>query len=411
MKRKREIEKLRGTIKKIQIFDILEVVHDHTGFLDCFELVNPDYHGHLLSDGKRKTLAQVTLLALGMNVGLNGIANSIGKDHIFGQLRNFSENYLSIGNLESALRCLIQVWDLRGYGSPLGSGKSCSSDGKVMFSYLTNLKARFHYRKGKMGLTIYWFIRDDWLGINVLVIGNDEWESWYVLDGLMTAYCQELVKQSCGDTQAQLLALWGIGHLIGFDVRARFRRIKTVKLFKSGEDFSVSPLSGVEVIDWDLIKKCLPSLFRLSDAIQSGNLESKPYLSTWNFYDEDGNNLGDGLRELGKVSRTRFILRYLMDESLQQDLQAGCNRSEFWNNFHRAVFWGRGGVISTQDPIRQQVTALCLMLLMNSIVFYNKAELGLTMEECLGDIMASPVFWSHINFLGEYHIGLSGESK
>ena len=60
-----------------------------------------------------------------------------------------------------------------------------------------------------------------------------------------------------------------------------------------------------------------------------------------------------------------------MDEDLQHEIQAACNRAEFWNNFQDGVFWGRKGVISSNNPSRQRISVLCLLLLMNSIIYYN----------------------------------------
>ena len=47
--------------------------------------------------------------------------------------------------------------------------------------------------------------------------------------------------------------------------------------------------------------------------IKSRKIRSKDFLSTWNIYDDKGINVAEGLREIGKVYRTKFILRYLMN--------------------------------------------------------------------------------------------------
>ena len=289
-----------------------------------------------------------------------------------------------------------------------GDGCGCSSDGKVTFSFVNNLLSRFHYRKGRMGVTIYWFVRNDGIANYVQVIGNDEWESWYVIDGLLNSYSDKEVRQSCGDTQGQLLSLWGLGALLGLDIRARFRALKNVKLYKSGEDFAVELVTGVDSIDWAVIKTSLSSVLKLVEAIKSRKIRSKYFLSTWNVYDEKGINVAEGLREIGKVYRTKFILRYLMDEELQQDIRKGCNRAEFWNKFQDAVFWGKSGVISSNNPNQQRMSVLFLMLVMNAIVFYNKAVFGERIENELGDVKMHPAFWQYINFIGRYHINHVG---
>ena len=281
---------------------------------------------------------------------------------------------------------------------------SCSSDGKVMFSFLNNLISRYHYRKGKSGVTIYWFVRNDWIASYVQIIGNDEWESWYVIDGMMNSYGDKKITRSCGDTQGQLLSLWSLGYLLGIEIRARFRDLKNVKLFKSSESSNVGELTGVEVINWKLIEEGFLSVWRLVEAIKSERTNSKDILSTWNIYDEAGFNVMRAVREIGKAARTIFNLNYVMDRELQQEIREGCNRAEFWNKFQDAVFWGKGGVISSNDRIKQQESALFMMLIMNSIVFYNACVYGDRSLKRSNGTSLTPVFWQYINFLGKYDV-------
>jgi TnpA family transposase len=399
--------KIDALIESLEVKDINEIlwsVHEKTGFLNSFKIVNQSYHGNSLPDEERAKVALITVLARGMNIGLKGIVKSLHGSYTIGQLINFDKNYLSIENLEEANRTIIRKWDELNFGDMWGDGCCCSSDGKVTFSFLNNMLSRFHYRKGRMGVTIYWFVRNDWIANYVQVIGNDEWESWHVIDGLLNSYCDKEVRQSCGDTQGQLLSLWGLGTLIGFDIRARFRAIKNINLYKSDENCQVEPLKYVDSIDWNIIKKCLPSVLKLVNAVKSRKIGSKDFLSTWNIYDESGINVAEGLREIGKIYRTKFLLRYLMNEELQQDIREGCNRAEFWNKFQDAVFWGNGGVISSNNTHKQHASALFLMLIMNAIVFYNKAVFGDRIEKDLDGVTMHPAFWQYINFIGKYSI-------
>jgi len=402
---KTKIDAFIESLEVKEISEILWAVHEKTGFLDCFKLVNKSYHGNSLPEEERLKLALITVLARGMNIGLKGFVKSLKGKYGIGRLTNFDENYVSIENLEEANRAIIRKWDALNYGDMWGDGCGCSSDGKVMFSFVNNLLSRFHYRKGRTGVTIYWFVRNDWIANYVQVIGNDEWESWYIIDGLLNSYCEKEVRQSCGDTQGQLLSLWGLGALLGLDIRARFRDLKNVKLYKSHENLNAEPLTEVDSINWEIIMKCIPSIFKLVEAIKSRKIRSKDFLSTWNVYDEKGINVAEGLREMGKVYRTKFILRYLMDKELQQDIREGCNRAEFWNKFQDAVFWGKGGVISSNNPNQQRLSALFLMLVMNAIVFYNKAVFGERIIKDLEGVNMHPAFWQYINFIGQFHIG------
>jgi TnpA family transposase len=93
-----------------------------------------------------------------------------------------------------------------------------------------------------------------------------------------------------------------------------------------------------------------------------------------------------------------------MNKELQQDIREGCNRAEFWNKFQDAVFWGNGGIISSNNTYRQHASALFLMLIMNAIVFYNKAAFGEPSEKQLDGVAMHSAFWQHINFIGKYNI-------
>lgn len=400
--RKKEIDAFLEALEEKEISEILWSVHKQTGFLDAFRLTNTYYHGHILTEKERQRLAMATVLARGMNIGLKGIVKALDAEYTIGRLTNFDENYVSIRNLRDANYSIIQAWDRLNLGHLWGDGSSCSSDGKVMFSFLNNLLSRFHYRKGRMGVTIYWFVRNDWIANYVQIIGNDEWESWYIIDGLLNSLCDKEVRQSCGDTQAQLLSLWGLGTLLGLDIRARFRDIKNISLYESGKSTEIGGLDSIGLIDWGLIQQTLPSIMKLVRAIENQNLASKGFVGTWNIYDDTGNNIAEGLREMGKVYRTIFLLRYLMDKELQQEIREGCNRAEFWNKFQDAVFWGRKGVISSNNPLRQAHSSLFLMLVMNAIVFYNRFYLGDHMKNELGHLDYHPVFWQYINFIGRF---------
>jgi TnpA family transposase len=125
------------------------------------------------------------------------------------------------------------------------------------------------------------------------------------------------------------------------DIRARFRAIKNVNLYESSDNCLVDPLKDIDSIDWESINKCISSVLKLVNAIKSRKVSSKEVLSTWNFYDEKGINVAEGLKEIGKVYRTKFILKYLMNKELQQNIREGCNRAEFWNKFQDGVFWGK----------------------------------------------------------------------
>jgi TnpA family transposase len=63
---------------------------------------------------------------------------------------------------------------------------------------------------------------------------------------------------------------------------------------------------------------------------------------------------------------------------------------------------GNRGVISSNNTLKQQESALFLMLIMNAIVFYNKVVFGERIAKDLVGLTMHPAFWQYINFIGKY---------
>ena len=392
------------SLEPVNIIEILKTVNKVTKFIDCFELNNREYTGHTISQSEQEVQALSLIIAKSMNIGLSGVVKMTGKDITLGKLKNFYDNYVSPNNLENALRRILNSWDKLKLGCNWGDGASCSSDGKVISSFTANLISRFHYRKRKIGVTVYWFVRNDWIANYVQVIGNDEWESWYILDGILNSFCDKEINKSCGDTQGQLLALWGLSKFLGKEIRVRFRSIKNIMLYKPDKNFNTGKLENVDVIDWDLITKGLIPISRVVETIKKKKISSRDILSTNNIFDENGFNVMDAIREVGKVTRTIFILNYMMCPDIRQEIREGCNKAEFWNKFQDFIFWGKGRVIASNNPQHQQEIILFLMLVMNAIVFYNAYKYGDEIEKYseLGELTS--IFWEHINLFGTYDI-------
>jgi TnpA family transposase len=249
-----------------------------------------------------------------------------------------------------------------------------------------------------VGVTIYWVVRDDHLASSVRIIGNQEWESWFILDDLMNPIGGKPLEVSSGDTHGQHLAAWGLADLLGKRITVRFRQLGQVKIYgpKPGKWCG---LTRVSEVNWALLRKASNSLHRVAAAIKSGAIAPSEILRIWNLYDESGVNIAEALRELGKVIRTEFILTYASDPHLREEIQQGCQRAENWNSFQEAVFFGKGGRIETNNPHRRDEIGLAMALILDSILFYNAWKWGARLKK---GTSLTPAIWSHVKLLGRY---------
>ena len=98
-------------------------------------------------------------------------------------------------------------------------------------------------------------------------------------------------------------------------------------------------------VDWDLIATLIPDMMRVAVSIRTGNILPSDILRRLNSSSRK-NKLYFGFRELGRVVRTIFLLRYLSDAELRRTIQAATNKSERFNQFVQWVSFGGDSVIA-----------------------------------------------------------------
>ena len=77
------------------------------------------------------------------------------------------------------------------------------------------------------------------------------------------------------------------------------------------------------------------------------------------------------LKELGKVLRTDFLLRYMDDGPLRKRIDNQLEKIESAHQFSRAVFYGNNGEIQYANKEEQRLTNGCKRLIQNSIICWN----------------------------------------
>jgi len=68
--------------------------------------------------------------------------------------------------------------------------------------------------------------------------------------------------------------------------------------------------------------------------------------------------------EVGRAQRTIFVARYLRDRDLQREINEGLNVVESWNRANSVIFFGKGGDIATNRRDEQELSVLCLRVLL-----------------------------------------------
>lgn len=123
-------------------------------------------------------------------------------------------------------------------------------------------------------------------------------------------------------------------------------------------------------------------------------------------------NLYKAMKELGRIYRSLYILKYYDELELRQATEKQLNKVERSHQFARAIFFDNNSEIKQELKEDQDTTILCRVFLQNCIILWNSLQLSqLVLKETdtsqqkeILDIISNGTAcsWQHINFHGEY---------
>lgn len=135
----------------------------------------------------------------------------------------------------------------------------------------------------------------------------------------------------------------------------------------------------------------------------------RPLAGDWPYRQQ--NSLAVALREIGRIERTLFTLRWFEDPALRRTVTAELNKGEARNSLARAVAFHRLGRFRDRGLENQQTRAAALNLVTAAIILFNCRYLGRAVDEMrrrgspIDPAMLSrlsPLGWDRINLTGDY---------
>ena len=196
----------------------------------------------------------------------------------------------------------------------------------------------------------------------------------------------------------------------------RIRNIRDLSLFRPDQRYRYRHLDGLYLqnIDFKLIEKHFKDMLRVAVSIKLGKVSPSTILRRLGTYSRK-NKLYFAFRELGRVVRTVFLLRFINEMELRQTIQSATNKSEQFNDFVKWLFFGGEGIIAENLRHQQRKIVKYNHLVANMVILHN-AE---TMTRALQDLAVdgfqvtpglleqlSPYWRYHINRFGDYHVNL-----
>ncbi len=220
-----------------------------------------------------------------------------------------------------------------------------------------------------------------------------------------------------GDTHAQSLTVFGLSYLLGIQLMPRIRNWKDLNFYKADPYIKYKHIDGIfdDVINWNVIETHWKDLMQVVISIKQGKLIPSMILRKLNNKSKK-NKLYRAFRELGRVIRTIFLLRYISDPVLRAIIQKTTNKVESYNGFCEVFRFGGFGVIQTNNPIEQEKRVKYNDLIANAVMLQNVFDLTNIIDklESKGDKISkdclsilSPYTTHNIKRFGEYSIDFS----
>jgi TnpA family transposase len=164
-------------------------------------------------------------------------------------------------------------------------------------------------------------------------------------------------------------------------------------------------------VDYENLIEQADNLLRFLATMRLGYTQPSILLKRLNSYARQ-HPLYRALKDLGRLYKTEYILRYIDDPDLRASVEVMLIRVEHSNKFSSAVTLGNNQAFGWPTQRERDIAAGCKMVLMNAINFYNLLYLSEKLRQCssevdrhelLGTILKSSTHtWHHINLGGEY---------
>jgi TnpA family transposase len=398
-----------GRMPEAHLLDILNNVQHWSNYTQYFG--PPSGADTKMSDPSSRYL--FTVFSYGCNLGASQTARHAPKEIHRQTLRRINSQHINVSKLEAASNNVISEYarfDLPGFW---GENNVAIADGTQMELRKNNLLGSQHIRYGGFGGIAYHHISGEYIALFSHFISCGVWEAVYILDALLlnqSAYQPDTLH---ADTHGQSEPVFALAHLLGIKLYPRMRTWNDVAFYKPNAEVKYEHIGPLftKTINWDLIDTHWQDMMQVVLSIQAGKVLPSMLLRRLNSHNRR-NKLYQAFRELGRVTRTLFLLRYISEADLRHTIRAETTKVESYNDFQDWISFG-GKIIKSGDPVEQSKHIKYANLIANSIMLQNVVDLtdvlgemyseGFTITKDLVGCL-SPFIRDHIRRFGKYDV-------
>lgn len=180
----------------------------------------------------------------------------------------------------------------------------------------------------------------------------------------------------------------------------RIRNWKDLKFYRPTKSASYKHIDRLftDVVDWDRIADHWQDLMQVAISIQTGRISS-PMLLRKLSYEGRHNRLFAATRELGRVLRTVYLLRWISSKEMRQEVTATTNKIESYHAFTKWLDFG-GDVIAENELNEQQKRLRYIDLVASAVILQNTVDMMRIMQEM--HAAGEPVSAADVEYMSPY---------
>jgi len=390
---------------------LLRFVAGKTDFMNAFTHVLGRYIKQ--EADPRHILACV--VAMGTNMGLWKMAEVSGLGHsaLMTTARNFlrAETLHAANDAISNATAALSMFDQY----DIGGMKHSSSDGQRIETQIPTINARHgsKYFGLKKGVSAYTLVANH-VPCNARIIGTHEHESHFVFDILHNNTAEIQPERHSTDTHGSNQVNFLLLFCDGYQFAPRYRDLhkKTASLVgvRHPSHYTGSLIKPTRKIRDDLIVREWPNIQRIVASLMQKDVTQATVVRKLSSYTRQ-NETKKALWEMDNILRTKYLLDFIDDPALRQNVQKALNRGESYHRMRRAISYVNSGKFRVKTEAEQQIWNECSRLIANAIIYYNTLIVARVYERksAAGDLEAvtllqgiSPVAWRNVHLIGNF---------
>ena len=246
------------------------------------------------------------------------------------------------------------------------------------------------------------------------------WEAVYILDGLLKNQSALQPDTLYADTHGQAKPVFGLAALLGIQLLPRMCTWNDVTFYRVDRHTAYKHIDTLftQVVDWDVIEWYWQDMMQVVLSIQAGQVLPSLLLQKLGVYSRK-NSLYQAFSELGRVERTLFLLDYMSNAVIRQQIRAETTKVESYHHFTDWMAFG-GPVLRSGDPVEQEKRIKYRDLVANAMMLHNVVDMtnGLRALQQEGVSITpkvvshlSPYLTEHIKRFGQYVLDMDTQPE